>query len=113
MNTVDKYERAVIDYMLNESSAENARVNILDADFVDSFHIKTGAKLIGMPFGAHKCPKLGKTLSNMYAKNMLDRSAIGLPGDSGMGFPKWVYSYRFNRQFIIDYATDETARKLD
>jgi hypothetical protein len=70
-----------------------ANVDVLDAAFVDDFVEVTGLKVAVMPYGADKCPQLGRDLSAMFKAGRLTRWANGIWGGSGEGFPKWVYSY--------------------
>lgn len=74
-------------------------VDVLYSDFVDDYEEYTGAKTYPQPFGACKCPTLGRDLGRMYRKGILSRFATGLGiGDAAMGFPKWVWSYSINLQ---------------
>jgi len=72
----------------------HATVDVLHRDFVDRYIDATNAKFYAMPYGAHKCPQLGRDLSEMYAAGRLRRWTLGLDGMSGYGFPRWVYVYR-------------------
>lgn len=69
-------------------------VDVLDRDFVDDYVAATGARVKVMPYGADKCPQLGCDLSWMAARGRLLRSRTGICGLAGMGFPKWVWTYR-------------------
>lgn len=70
-------------------------VDVLNSDFVVEYAEFTGAATLPQFFGAPKCPQLGRDLGNLHHQTLLTRTPIGLPaGDSSMGFPKWVYSYR-------------------
>lgn len=72
------------------------RVDVLNADFVDAYAAHTKAKTLPQFFGAAKCSQLGRDLSALKDSGHLQRTAIGLPsGDASMGFPKWIYCYRF------------------
>lgn len=74
-------------------------VDILNADFVTDYVEATGTKRYSiMPYGADKCSQLGEDLSAMYRKGLLDRSTVGIDGMSGMGFPRWVYSYSLKKE---------------
>jgi hypothetical protein len=88
------------DWILVElaSMHEHASVDILNQQFVDDYLTATGAVHSVMMYGAHKCPSLARDLSAMALKGFLNRSRVGLPGMSGEGFPKWVYSYRLTVQ---------------
>lgn len=68
--------------------------DVLDSDLVDAYIKATGSDAKATPFGAPKCPQLGRDLSAMFASGALVRERVGMPaGDASMGFPKWVYSY--------------------
>lgn len=70
-------------------------VDVLNKHFVECYVDATGAKEVVQFFGAPKCPQLGRDLGQMYRMGTLKRHATGLaPGDSYMGFPKWVWSYQ-------------------
>lgn len=68
-------------------------VDVLNSDFVDAYLEATRASCYPMPYGAHKCPQLGRDLSTMHQQGRLARSRVGIDL-AGMGFPKWVYVYR-------------------
>ncbi len=89
MNQPDR-EKWILDWMKDS----HERVDVLYATFVRHYVKATGAKSILMPFGADKCRQLGADLSRMHKAGILSRHATGLsPGDSSMGFPRWVYVY--------------------
>lgn len=69
-------------------------VDVVSADFVNHYLERTGVSCYPMPYGAHKCPDLGRTLARMERTGDLDRHRTGLRGMGGMGFPRWVWSYR-------------------
>lgn len=68
--------------------------NVLDRYFVDGYLEATKAPFAAMPYGADKCPQLGRDLSRMYKEGILKRARCGIEGMSGMGFPKWVWIYK-------------------
>lgn len=68
-------------------------VDVLNRYFVDAYVEVTGAKCYPMPFGADKCPQLGRDLAYMYRVGLLTRHVTGIDGMAGMGFPRWVYTY--------------------
>ena len=74
------------------------RVDVLNKDFVDWYLEKTGAKFAEMPYGAHRCSSLRRTLRQMHKEGLLDRSSADVQGVAGMGFPTWVWSYRLVNQ---------------
>lgn len=82
----------IIDYLKRSKEP----VDVLNADFVDAYIEKFNAKYKLQMYGAHKCPELGKLLSDMHNKQLLIRSVIGLSG-LPTGFPKWVYTYELNQ----------------
>lgn len=86
----------VVDYIQKRTTATCPfYCNVLDSAFVGAYIDFTGAPFDLQPFGADKCPQLGRDLSALYKAGKLSRYATGLgPGDASMGFPKWVYSYR-------------------
>jgi hypothetical protein len=57
----------VIEYCKKDNHA-----NILNSNFVDKYVEKFNPKYRGVNFGAFKCPELGRLLSLMYHKNILD-----------------------------------------
>ena len=68
-------------------------VDILNADWVDAYIESFNAPHRICNWGANKCPQLGKLLSQMYKKNILNRGVIALGRAWQPGFPKWVYTY--------------------
>ncbi len=69
--------------------------DVLNRDFVWDYIEATGAKSDMMPFGADKCPQLGRDLSELSARGMIERHRTGIgDGLCHQGFPKWVWSYR-------------------
>lgn len=72
---------------------QNGPSNVLDADFVSAYIEETGAPFEAMPYGAHRCPMLGRDLAALYRAGALTRDAVGVPqGEWGM--PSWVYDYQ-------------------
>lgn len=101
----DKKAKAVLDWFRTYAPAgrhqlERERVDVLNRDFVDHYVEKTGASFYAMPYGAAKCPSLGSTLSRMEREGALIRHRTGLEGMGGMGFPKWVWTYRLTRHWV-------------
>ena len=45
-------------------------------------------------YGADKCLQLGRDLSFLARRGVLVRHRASVTGVAGMGFPKWVWSYR-------------------
>lgn len=78
---------------------QHVHVDVLNQEAVDAYVRETGAPVVIMPFGANKCAQFGRDLSRMHSEGLLKRYAAGLTGMSGMGFPRWVYSYQ-----LIDKA---------
>ncbi|KKN66070.1 hypothetical protein LCGC14_0475480 [marine sediment metagenome] len=68
-------------------------VDILNSDFVDLYIAAFNPVYRLTNWGAYKCPQLGKLLSQMFKKNILERGTISLGINWEPGFPKWVYSY--------------------
>lgn len=69
-------------------------VDVLNRDFVDDYAAATGAKVVISPFGANWCDRLGRDLLAMKRAGLLKRNRVGIQGMAGMGFPRWVWSYR-------------------
>lgn len=86
MKMADVAEKLILEWVKKEP------VDILDRDFVDAFIAATGSAFNPMPFGAHKCGYLNRTLNRMSKEKKLSRFTIGLPLME-VGFPKWVYTY--------------------
>lgn len=67
-------------------------VDVMNREAVDQYIEITGAAYRMMNYGAHKCPMMGRDLSEMAADGLLERHRVGITlGYSGM--PKWVWSY--------------------
>ena len=81
------------------------RVDVLNSDFVTAYILETDAQFVDMPYGAHKCPRLGEDLTALYKQKQLARSTCGLEGLAGMGFPRWVYTY------ALPYAVEQEAAR--
>lgn len=80
---------------------ENGNVDCLNKDFVDYYVDNTQAKVFYQPYGANKCPQLQRDLAAMTWQ--LKRNRVGIEGMAGMGFPKWVWSYKLrksNNEFL-------------
>lgn len=89
----------IIEHMQKRELSVSYRytVDVLNRDFVDEYVDATGAKADCMPYGADKCPTLGRDLAALHKAGKLDRYATGLQGLAGMGFPRWVYVYRLKQ----------------
>jgi hypothetical protein len=83
----DKLER-VEEYL---SKIDN-RVDIGNSPFVDAYIKKFSPKHYIQPFGANKCPEIGRVLKAGYDRLLLNRARVGL-SKMEPGFPKWVYTY--------------------
>ena len=94
MKPTDRYDW--IEKYLRQHGTDSApaSVDVLNRYFVDDYVTATGATALVMPFGANRCVQLGRDLSAMHTLGLLRRYTSGLEGLSGMGFPRWVYSYR-------------------
>ncbi|WLJ71218.1 hypothetical protein [Sphingomonas phage Birtae] len=68
--------------------------DVLSRDFVDAYIEATNAAFRPTAYGAYKCPMLGRDLAEMVEEGRLRRTRIGIEGLAGMGFPRWVWSYR-------------------
>lgn len=73
--------------------------DVLNAYFVVDYIEATDAKFDPMPYGAAKCAMLGRDLSELAARGMLQRYRTGIEGMAGMGFPKWVWSYKLKEPY--------------
>ena len=73
--------------------------DILDSEFVDAFIERFHPPFRPVNWGAHKCSTLGRLLSSMYKKGILDRSRISLGITWQPGWPKWVYAYSVNKYY--------------
>jgi hypothetical protein len=72
--------------------------DVLNDEFVNAYIEATSADYKIFKYGAPQCKQLGRDLGYMQKQGILTRSIIGLfPGDSSMGFPKWVYVYRLKK----------------
>ena len=74
--------------------AENQGGDILDRDFVDAYVQATGAAVAEVPYGAARCRLLSQDLLGLVRCRALKRHRTGLSGMSGLGFPRWVWSYQ-------------------
>jgi hypothetical protein len=70
------------------------QVDILNRYFVEWYVDATKSREKVKMFGANGCPRLASDLLAMKKAGMLTRCRIGVSGMAGMGFPKWVWSYR-------------------
>lgn len=68
-------------------------VDVLNQQFVSDYLDATGAACKVMPYGADKCPQLGRDLGQMTKDGRLRRATIGVNGTRSEGFPSWVYLY--------------------
>jgi hypothetical protein len=75
---------------------EGSWADVLNAHFVDAYLEEFKPRFAEMPFGAHKCPQLGRDLTRMHREGTLTRSTSGISGMAGMGFPRWVYTYKLS-----------------
>jgi hypothetical protein len=83
-----------IEAFMRGNNQARGGVDICDAAFVDAYTEATNAPYSVTMYGANKCRMLGRDLSIMAGAGVLRRSRIGLDGMAGMGFPRWVWSYR-------------------
>lgn len=75
--------------------------DVLNTDFVNDYLVFTGAGAYLQPYGAHKCPMLGRDLARMFKEYKLSRCRIGVRGMAGMSFPRWVYSYTISPRYKL------------
>lgn len=85
--------------------------DVLNVDFVNEYVIATKAGVHLMPYGAHKCPQLGRDLRKMFREGKLARKRVGVQGFAGMSFPNWVYSYEISPRYreIADLRIERAA----
>ena len=95
MKTWDERRRFIIRYL----SENRGHVDVLNAAFVDCYLEATSSKFYPMPYGAHKCPQLGRDLSRMEREGTLSRKRTGISGMRGQGFPAWVWCYELGHIF--------------
>jgi hypothetical protein len=76
-----------------QAQPPKSHVDVLNSGFVDTFVQATGATAIVQPYGANKCPTLGRDLAAMVHCGILKRHRTGITGLAGMGFPRWVWCY--------------------
>jgi len=85
----------ILNYLRKRSLSAPYYVSTLDTNFVEDYVEFSGAKFLPMIIGAAKCKTLAKDLRELYLDGLLKRHACGIGnGDSSMGFPKWIWSYR-------------------
>jgi hypothetical protein len=79
-------------------------VDVCNNDFVRDYIDATGASYRETMWGAPKCPQLGRDLSRMALRfpKPLKRARTGLWNMAGLGFPRWVWSYRVRPVDIWD-----------
>lgn len=90
--------RKILSNIMQENSSRDW--DILDTSFVERYIQETGVSFDPMPYGAPKCRTLGEDLSRMERERRVKRTVTPLPG-LGMGFPKWVYSYKLTPWEIL------------
>ena len=77
--------------------------DVLNSDLVDDYEHATGAKVDVVPWGANKCPQLGRDLAYMAKCGALKRWRNGLSGGWQPGFPTWVWSYEIgNAAYLFE-----------
>lgn len=81
------------EWLIREVERRRA-VDVLNESFVDDFITRTDAKYLPTMFGAFGCPTLGRDLRALYLEGWMRRERVGISGMAGMGFPRWVWSYR-------------------
>lgn len=94
--TREERHQWILDYLWAEwarMGTTTVFIDSLNSSFVDDYLEATKAKFHPMPYGAHKCPQLGKDLGDLYRLGKLKRHSTGISELSGMGFPKWTWSY--------------------
>lgn len=96
----DARHRWIAGYL--KAASYDLSVDILNSDFAYAYVEATGARVAHQPYGAPKCPQLGRDLLAMKKAGELKRSRIGIQGMAGMGFPTWVWSYRLRPAPVLE-----------
>jgi len=86
-------------------------VDVVNRDFVRAYCDATNAPHDVMPYGADKCAMLGRDMSEMHTKGLLTRGRTGIEGMGGMGFPRWVFSYRPSALGVIEVELAKLRRE--
>lgn len=68
-------------------------VDVMNRQFVDDYLSTFDVGFIATPYGADRCPRLGRILSEGYKKGLFNRRVAGLWAHE-WGFPNWVYVYQ-------------------
>lgn len=79
-------------WIVGQLSERGGELNILDADFVDSYIDFTGAAHRVRHWGAAMCPLLVSDLRKMKRRYILRRERVGFSNPAD-GFPTWIWSY--------------------
>lgn len=85
-----------IEWILDWIRENNSPVDILNSKFVDDYVNHFNPTVEILPFGANRCPDLGRVLSWGYKNGYLNRGRISLFCKE-VGFPNWVYVYNVNQ----------------
>lgn len=93
MTAYDRQSDWIFKWLLQHNGA----TDVTDVAFQEAFAKEFNASFIEKMYGAQPCPLAQRVLRRMWDDYRLRRSIIGLPEMSGMGFPKWVYSYSLPR----------------
>ena len=82
-----------IDWVRDWLKQNNTPVDILNSKFVDDYINEFNpSKVEILPFGANRCPELGKLLSWGYKNGYLNRGRVSISCKE-VGFPNWIYVY--------------------
>jgi hypothetical protein len=87
----DQRRKFILAYLRERRNGDFA-LDVLNQKFSDAYITATGAKFAAMPYGAHKCPQLGRDLARIEKEGSFTRRRVGIR-ELGRGFPKWVWVY--------------------
>lgn len=89
-----KHHPAEREAFILEYLRTHGQTDVLDSLFHDMYAKRfPGYKRNHYMIGASPVQQAMRDLKRMYKQAILKRSPIGIGNLSGMGFPKWVYTY--------------------
>jgi hypothetical protein len=80
-----------------EYAEKNFAVDICNQNFHEEFFKRFGGKRKATFWGAQPVEKAQKYLRELYDEGILSRSIVSLGANRPPGFPRWVYSYIYNK----------------
>jgi len=96
----DQRRRFILAYL----RSHNEHVSIVNADFVLSYIEAAKPAFAIMPYGAHKCPALGRDLARMQREGSLQRKRVGIRDMAGQGIPEVGLLLRIDRSHKIIHS---------